>query len=117
MPLPNLVFAAPRAQLDTCPTDAVDPQQAGGSGDANLTSQTNDAAMRRKPPREPGNAATAGSRSDTSPLTQGSAAPLHEEARRRQDAEAADVRARRKHMPHRKDVEDWREFEEKVPHT
>ena len=117
MPLPNLVFAAPRAQLDTHPADAVNPQEAGGNGDSNLTSQVNDAAMRRKPRREPGNTAASGSHSDTSPLTQGGAAPLHEEARRRQDAEAADLRARRKDLPHRKDVEDWREFEEKVPHT
>lgn len=117
MPLPNLVFAAPRAQLDTHPADPADPQEFSGTGDANLTSHVNDAATRRKPPREAGNSAAAASHSDTSPLTNSSAAPLHEDARRRQDAEAADARARSKDLPHRKDVEDWREFEEKVPHT
>jgi len=117
MPLPNLVFAAPRAQLDTRPADPKPAREPAGTGDANLTSHVNDAAMRRKPPRESGNGAVGASHSDASPLTRSSAAPLHEDARRRQDAEAADLRARRRNLPHRKDVEDWREFEEKVPHT
>jgi len=110
--MPNLTFTAPRPQLDTRPADPAVPDQLDteATGDANLTPHVNDPAMRRAPPAsgiDPDG--VGGSHSDLSPLGKDSSAPIDEETRRRQEADAADVRARRHDIPPRQDIEDWQE--------
>jgi len=129
--LPNLHLDTTRAPRDTTPPDPVtsddpttpaDPatrneERAVTTGDANLTSHLNDPAARRSPPEGDGPDdvyspdAVGASHSANSPLARDFATPRDELARHRQDAEAADVRARRKGMAARGDVEAWREAE------
>jgi hypothetical protein len=117
--MPNLTFAAPRAQLDTSPAESALPEKdAELTGDANLTTHLNDPAMRRAPPpADGGNDAVGSSHSDLSPLAKDSSAPIDEETRRRQEFEAADLRGRRHDLPPRADVEAWQEIENLGKHT
>jgi hypothetical protein len=109
--MPNLFFTAPRVEPESNPAARTPPP--ASTGNANLTSHLNDPAMRRSPAQasqSPG--AALGSHSDVSPLARDAATPLDESTRLKQEAAAADARARRTGIDPRGDVAAWHQAEE-----